>query len=143
LRPSRRSLSSRLAPFGSQRGAAAVEFAIVLPILVVVLFAIIAFGIALSSTQAYVNAAREGARYAAVHCRPEATQCTPSLIATRVTQTANGNPIGPGSPTANVDCSLSPGALVTVGWSQTIPIQIPLLPDMTFTTDIEGTFRCE
>ena len=56
-----------------ERGAAAVEFAIVLPILVVILFAIIAFGIALSRTHAYFSAAREASRYAAVHCRPQAT----------------------------------------------------------------------
>lgn len=127
----------------SERGAAAVEFAIVLPILVVVLFAITSFGIALSRTHAYFSAAREGARYAAVHCRPEATTCTDTLIANRVAATVNNNPVGPGSPSASLNCTTNAGQLVTVSWSQSIPVEIPLLPDMSFTTDISGTFRCE
>jgi Flp pilus assembly protein TadG len=127
----------------SERGAAAVEFAIVLPILVVVLFAITSFGIALSRTHAYYSAAREASRYAAVHCRPEAITCDNGLIASRVTATANGNPVGPGSPAASLNCTANAGQLVTVSWSQAIPVQIPLLPDMSFTTDISGTFRCE
>jgi Flp pilus assembly protein TadG len=127
----------------SERGAAAVEFAIVLPILVVVLFAITSFGIALSRTHAYYSAAREASRYAAVHCRPEAITCDNGLIASRVTATANGNPVGPGSPAASLNCTANAGQLVTVSWSQAIPVQIPLLPDMSFTTNISGTFRCE
>lgn len=119
------------------------EFALVLPLLVVILFAIIAFGIALMRTVNYVSAAREGARYAAVHCRPESTSCTNTLIEDRVAQSANGNPIGPGSPTADRDCAVTPGQLVTVSWEQEVPVHIPLLPDLTFTMSVAGTFRCE
>ena len=121
----------------------AVEFALLLPILVVILFGIIAFGIALSRTLAYVSAAREGARYAAVHCRPEATVCTSDLIVARVTQAADGNPLGPGSPSADRDCSVEPGLLVTVSWEQEVPVDVPFLPDLTWSTTIAGTFRCE
>ena len=119
------------------------EFALLLPLLVVILFGIIALGIALMRTVNYISAAREGARYAAVHCRPEATVCTPTLIANRVTQSANGNPIGPGTPTADIDCSVSPGLPVTVFWDQQVPVEIPLLPDLSFTMAVAGTFRCE
>jgi Flp pilus assembly protein TadG len=126
-----------------ERGAVAVEFAILVPLLVVILFGITAVGIALFRMVNYTSAAREGARYAAVHCRPEAATCTTDLIAARVTQAANGNPIGPGSPTADLDCSVAPGEPVTVSWEQTVPIQIPLLPDLSFTRTIAGTFRCE
>jgi Flp pilus assembly protein TadG len=127
----------------NDRGAAAVEFALILPLLVVILFAIIAFGIAFMRTVNYVSAAREGARYAAVHCRPESTSCTNTLIQERVTESANGNPIGPGSPTADRDCVVTPGQLVTVSWEQEVPVHIPLLPDLTFTMNVAGTFRCE
>ena len=127
----------------NERGAAAVEFALLAPILVVILFAIIAFGIALTRNIAYVSAAREGARYAALHCRPEATACTSDLIVGRVTQAANGFPIGPGTPSADVDCSLAPGELVTVSWDQEVPVEIPLLPDLSWTSTVAGTFRCE
>ena len=119
------------------------EFALLAPLLVVILFAIIAFGIALTRTVAYVSAAREGARYAAIHCRPEAVACASDLIVDRVTRSANGYPIGPGTPTADVDCSLAPGELVTVSWDQEVPVQIPLLPDLSWTSTIAGTFRCE
>lgn len=126
-----------------ERGAAAVEFAILLPLLVIILFGIIAFGLAMIQKVTYVSAAREGARYAAVHCRPQATSCTNALIAQRVSDSANGYTIGPGSPTANRDCNAAPGQPVTVSWLQTIPITIPLVPDLTVTATIAGTFRCE
>jgi Flp pilus assembly protein TadG len=127
----------------SEHGAVAVEFAILLPLLVVILFGIISVGIALFRVVNYTSAAREGARYAAVHCRPEATACTSDLIVARVTQAANGNPIGPGSPTADRDCSITPGEPVTVSWEQMVPVHIPLLPDLSFTMTVAGTFRCE
>jgi Flp pilus assembly protein TadG len=126
-----------------ERGAVAVEFALLLPLLVVILFAIFAIGIALVRTVSYVSAAREGARYAAVHCRPEAAVCTPDLIQARVTQAANGNPLGPGTPAADTDCAVTPGSPVTVSWDQIVPVRIPLLPDLTFTMTVAGTFRCE
>ena len=54
---------------GTQRrndsGAAAVEFALVLPILCMLLFGIISFGFAMSDKIALVNAVREGARFGA------------------------------------------------------------------------------
>jgi Flp pilus assembly protein TadG len=127
----------------NEEGAVAVEFALLAPLLVIILFAIVSFGIALTRTVAYVSAAREGARYAAVHCRPDATQCTSALIITRVTDSANGYPIGPGVPTADTDCTITPGEPVTVSWDQDVPIQVPFLPDFSWTLAMEGTFRCE
>lgn len=43
-----------------QRGVAAVEFALLLPVLIMVLFGIIEFGIALSRQQVLDTASREG-----------------------------------------------------------------------------------
>lgn len=127
----------------SERGAAAVEFALLLPLLVVILFGVFSVGVAFVRAVNYVSAAREGARYAAVHCRPEASSCTSTLIVSQVTQAANGNPIGPGTPAADRDCAVEPGQPVTVEWDQLVPLQIPLLPDLTFTMTVSGTFRCE
>jgi len=45
-----------------QRGAAAVEFAIVLPLLALILFGIIEFGLLFYNKQVLTNASREGAR---------------------------------------------------------------------------------
>ena len=50
----------------SERGAAAVEFAIVVPLLFLLIFGIIDFGFGFHAWDAAENAAREGARVAAV-----------------------------------------------------------------------------
>ena len=51
----------------SERGAAAVEFAILLPVLLLILIGIMEFGRAFNVQITASNAAREGARYAAIH----------------------------------------------------------------------------
>jgi Flp pilus assembly protein TadG len=136
-----------LSPYRTRRtsdqdGVVAVEFAIILPVLIVILFGITAFGLALSRLVTYLSAAREGARYAAVHCAPDATACNATLIDNKVKSAAVGYYIGPGTPTATpLDCL--PGGVVTVSWTQSIPIQIPLLPDMSKTVTMQGSFRCE
>ena len=56
------------------RGAAAIEFALILPILVVLVFGIIAFGYMLSFRQAMSQAAAEGGRAAAVRPPARPTQ---------------------------------------------------------------------
>jgi Flp pilus assembly pilin Flp len=50
-----------------QEGASAVEFALVLPILLLLIFGIIAFGWGFVRWVALTNGAREGARYMAIH----------------------------------------------------------------------------
>jgi len=47
---------------GNQRGAALVEFAIVLPLLLVLIFGMVEFGLVLFNKQVITNASREGAR---------------------------------------------------------------------------------
>lgn len=64
-----------------ERGAAAVEFALILPILVVLVFGIIAFGYMLSFRQAMSQAAAEGGRAAAV--KPAGTANGDRLTAAR------------------------------------------------------------
>jgi hypothetical protein len=69
---------------GGGRGQALVEFALVFPIFVLLLMSIITFGLYVFYNQQLQNAAREGARFAAVHT--STAQCpTVSRI----------NPIGP------------------------------------------------
>lgn len=52
--------------FRQERGATAVEFAIILPVLILLIFGVIEFGRAYNSYLAVTHAAREGARLAAV-----------------------------------------------------------------------------
>jgi Flp pilus assembly protein TadG len=54
----------------SQRGAAAVEFAIILPVLILLLFGAIEFGLLLYNQQVLTNASREGARAGIVSQAP-------------------------------------------------------------------------
>jgi Flp pilus assembly protein TadG len=66
---------------GDERGAAMVEFALVLPLLLVLVFGIVDFGRAFQSWITLTNAAREGARLGA-------TGAKASDICARVTTTA-------------------------------------------------------
>ena len=51
----------------SERGSVAVEFALLIPILLLVLFGVINFGVLMYNQAVMTNAAREGARWAAIH----------------------------------------------------------------------------
>lgn len=57
----------------SKRGASAVEFAIILPLLIVLVFGIIEFGAFLFNQQVITNASREGARRGIVSQSPRVT----------------------------------------------------------------------
>ncbi len=54
------------APYRDQNGVAALEFAIVLPVLAVILFGILDFALLFYNKQVLTNASREGARAAIV-----------------------------------------------------------------------------
>jgi len=130
-----------------QEGAVAVEFAIVMILLVTILLGVIQFGIATSKVEVYEGAAREGARYAAVGCYPN-IPCDNTKIANIVRNAAIGYTIGPGSPAANGVCgsSIPSGSPVTVSWTQNFTINIPFVPGLnprTISRTIQGVFRCE
>lgn len=55
----------------NERGVAAVEFAILLPVLLLILFGTIEFGMAMYSREVLVNASREGARAGIVQQTPK------------------------------------------------------------------------
>jgi Flp pilus assembly protein TadG len=143
----RQSVTSTIDPPDHQRGSVAVEFAILMVLLVTILLGVIQFGIALSKAEVYIGAAREGARYAAVSCYPD-TPCDNTKIAARVTNAAVGYSIGPGAPAANGVCggSIPTGDPVTVSWTQAFTIDIPFVPGLnplTINKTIQGVFRCE
>jgi Flp pilus assembly protein TadG len=57
-----------------ERGAAAVEFALVVPILLILVFGIIDFGLAMTQQSLISNAAREGARAGSLEASQKATE---------------------------------------------------------------------
>jgi Flp pilus assembly protein TadG len=57
----------------SQRGASVVEFAIIAPLFIAVLFAIVEFGLVIYTKSMITHATREGARFGVVYCTPRRT----------------------------------------------------------------------
>lgn len=94
-----------------ERGAVAVEMAIVLPLLLLILVGIIEFGRAYNIQVSLTQAAREGARYAAVHYQEggldvagTALSAAPSLDGLGVSVSDNAASCAPGS---NVEVTTS------------------------------------
>ncbi|MGO4434106.1 TadE/TadG family type IV pilus assembly protein [Paenarthrobacter sp. RAF9] len=88
----------------TEKGAVAVEMAIVLPLLLLILVGIMEFGRAYNVQVSLTEAAREGARYAAVHYKEGSLNVTgtalaaaPGLNGLGVTVTNNAASCAPGS----------------------------------------------
>jgi hypothetical protein len=126
----------------SERGAAVVEFALVLPLLIVLVFGIVQFAIAYNRVQGLHAAAREGARLASL---PQTTQ---GDITDRVTDSLDGVPLN-GSPTITVSpsatrpCQNRSGLTVIVSVSAETDLDIPLWGSVSKTITGKGEFRCE
>jgi Flp pilus assembly protein TadG len=69
----------------SQRGAALVEFALVLPLLLVLVFGTIEFGLLMFNQQIITNASREGARFGIVQDIPRKTLAEITAVVTSYT----------------------------------------------------------
>jgi len=119
-----------------QHGASAVEFAIILPLLVVLLFGLVEFGLLLYNQQVITNASREGARAAIVgNCSNRKTNSEIGQIVTdycidpsdttkkRLITFAevNNPPVTSVSPSPS-DCTPG-GAGLTVGDDVTVAVQ--------------------
>jgi Flp pilus assembly protein TadG len=130
-------------------GAAAAEFAVLVPFLVLILFSTIEFGLLFSKWEDYESASREGARFAAVHCAPTSPCDTTNEVWTIVKNASSDftdtNAAMPATftvtPSPPTDCT--PGGEVTVSWVQTFTADIPLWKSYVLTRTIRGVFRCE
>lgn len=129
-----------------EEGAAAVEFAIVATLLMLLVFGVIEFGLWIAQYESMSSAAREGARVAAVRGDANGDSVfTAADITFAVTQAAAPYPVS-GAVTANKTCNEATyGQLVTVSWTQTFAnnrlfFRLPLLPASRL---IKGVFRCE
>ena len=125
-----------------QRGASAVEFALIAPVLFMVVFAIIGFGIAFMELQTIRGAVREGARISAVGA-------TVSQVQQKVADASTGIVAS-----GQVTVTPCPGQNTTVDTTATfntaqmnggtgIVVTIPLLPDIHLTPVVSAQFRCE
>ena len=127
-----------------QRGAAAVEMAIVLPILILLVFGIVQWSIYFNRLQGLQAAAREGARVAAL---PQSTQAD---VKSKVTDALSGvlpsgtSPVITVSPSSSNPCDLQPsGTSVTVTVTTNTDLDIPLWGSQTVTQTGKGVFKCE
>jgi Flp pilus assembly protein TadG len=75
-----------------ERGAAAVEFALVLPILVIILLGIVDFGLEINSQAIVANAAREGARTASLGGTENEAKTTVKNAVSSLLNVSNTNP---------------------------------------------------
>lgn len=127
-----------------QRGAAAVELAIVLPILILLVFGIIQWSIYFNRLQGLQAAAREGARVAAL---PQTTQAD---VDAKVVSALAGvlpttqSPVITVSPGSGNPCDLrASDARVTVTVKANTNLDIPLWGSQTVTLTGKGEFKCE
>jgi len=132
----------------NEDGAAAVEFALIVGVLAILVFGLLEYGLAFWQVQNLRAAAREGARAAAVGASDaeirsimsdaavgsfdggEALLITP---ATGCTDDTVGDPIT----VQIVNGSLKPSV------REAFTVSIPFLPPITLDPTISGTFRCE
>ena len=133
----------RLRRAPADRGAAAAEFALIMPVLLLLVAGVNQFGIMYSQYQVLQGAAREGARCASVQ-QYDYTTCT---VAGAVEDAALSYVLSE-TPEQDIACTDETlGDNVTVSWDQEIDTGVlgtlvPPVPD-TITTTISGTFRCE
>lgn len=109
-----------------ERGVAAAEFALLLPVLLTILFGIIEFGMIMYSREIVTNAAREGARAGIVQGPPKRTVGEISSIAQNYLTSTGVNP-------ANVTFTVTGAGLVnpnslTVQATYPYNFLIPYLP---------------
>jgi Flp pilus assembly protein TadG len=150
----------------NERGANAVEFALLVPLLILLLFGIISFGWMFSQQLALNNAVREGARFAVTEGNPTAQQC--QQIPTTVRASLAGSTIGdPAAVTVTsqriggagaLNCSVaapttvvcqnsraSNGSIASLQVDATYPsrfiLPVPLGP--TITLNARAVYRCE
>lgn len=127
----------------SERGAAAVEFALLLPILVLLVIGIMQFGILFNYYISITHAAREGVRWAALE-NPESTVKQKTIAAApSLNPLLTESNITVSNPAPTIE---NQGDPVTVTVSYTVPIDVPLMQTFlgsSFTLVSSATQRIE
>ncbi|HTG48038.1 MAG TPA: TadE/TadG family type IV pilus assembly protein [Actinomycetota bacterium] len=120
-----------------ERGAAAVEFAIVAPLLFILVFGIIDFGFGFHAWNAIENAAREGARVGA-------TDASGNAVANITTRVQNGTNFLTGPVTVVVQCAGNNGANAfgpcgsSANWQEGDLIKVTVSYNYNFMTPLPG-----
>ena len=120
----------------SDRGAVAVEFALVLPVLVLLLFGIIEFGRGYNAKIELTGAVREGARRMALGKPTAEVQDAVIDAAPGLSLTAGDISLGPACPAGDANGN----ATVTAQYG--VDYDIPLFGSGTFDIAVTGDMRC-
>jgi Flp pilus assembly protein TadG len=115
-----------------ERGAAVIEFALLVPILLLLLFGIIEFGRGYNARTTLTHASREAVRVVAVgdgDATAAARAAAPALDPAQLTVTVSASPCTPGEP-------------VTVTVTYPFRYTVPLFGEGTITLTERGTMRC-
>ena len=121
-----------------QRGQAAFEFLLMIPLLVVFLLFVVDMGIAMYEYVSISNAVREGARYAAVNC--DTGTCTVASVQGRAAGRAGGLAI----PTSDVTATWSgPDRGDSVAVSISHPYNFLFFPGVTINVRACSEMRLE
>lgn len=155
----------RIGP-GDQRGVAAVEFALVVLPLLMIVFGVISFGIVLAQKAAISNGVRAGARYGSVNVYPSGHTCENVIEKTResastigiadvseiavtvkrdsatVCSTIDGPPTGL-PPCTNLDPDTGVSETLYVEATFPATITVPGLSIAPFDLTSTGAYRCE
>ena len=115
----------------AEDGAVAVEFALILPVLILIVLGIIEFGFAFNTQIALTQAAREGVRVEALETGDGESTALSAFIATNV---------GGGTPSVGVQSCDGGGDDARL--SLTLPYEPIVLPLGPFTLDAEAVMRC-
>ena len=131
-----------------QDGSAAIEFAIIAPLLFMLIFGMLQYGLAFFQVQNLRAAVREGARVAAVRGAPAdvkaaiAAASTGSLSGTSSDWAYSQSPATCSDATSGSPITVTLTALPTAV-VDTFSINVPFLPPFVLTPTISGSFRCE
>jgi len=129
-------------------GAAAVEFALVVGLLAILVFGLLEYGLAFWQVQNLRSATREGARVAAV--RGDNAAIEAAMVSASAGSLSSGSfafTVSPGlcdddlhgeEITVELDNSSLSGAV-----QQSFEISVPFLPPITLDPTLDGSFRCE
>ena len=123
---------------GGSSGQSATEFAMVAPLALTILFAIVEFGIIIHGYTFATNAARDAVRYAIVHGSTSSSPATSTDIQNLVDAEANG------IDTSNLSVITTPASNWTPG--STVKVQVtyaihPLYPLSGVSLSLTGTAR--
>ena len=146
-RPSRRR-SQMTKRFHRDGGAAAVEFALVLPILIIFVFGIIGFGVAFMQMQTIRGALREGGRFAATGASTTEVRKHAFDSALGAIDSAGHVQVNPNTGNDPVCTPQRIGDDTVVSYDTTnlpgggIRVTIPFIP-ILLTPRLEANFRCE